>query len=498
MQFVDMSSLKLEDFPLYKEWLQQNHTVLTRGLSNSLSFYLSLDYGFKDYLTFNINGRIDASNKFGSNSNERLLPVWSVSGMWNIKETLLKETDPVTELRLRLSYGMQGNMLDGQTPNMLINQLPTNSYYNENVSTVYQFPNPNLKWEETKQTNVGLEAGFFEGRLFISGDFYYKKTNNVFSYVNVAPTNGITSYLMNNGNLENIGYSISLSATPVKINDFSWRLSTSYSANKNTVKTDAVENYELNDYLSGNAVVSGEAVGTFYSYKYLGLNSKNGIPVFDDYTDRRHLLEDKTLEEVVKLVMVNSGNREPKFNGNLYNTFTWRGITLSFNLAYSLGSKVRLFALYSPIISGVSAEANVRKEFNNRWQVPGDEKRTDIPAIINRSDEMFSVYNHHWSQHQTNKTKNFANSLWNMYDNSDLRVVSGNYLKMQNLTIRYSLQKQLLKKTPFSSASISFSTQNLFTISAKELKGQDPSQAGFAKPNLSIRPTYTIGLNVSF
>jgi len=492
MQFVDMSSLKLEDFPLYKEWLQQNHTVLTRGLTNSLSFYLSLDYGFKDYLTFNINGRIDASNKFGSNSNERLLPVWSVSGMWNIKETLLKETDPVTELRLRLSYGMQGNMLDGQTPNMLINQLPTNSYYNENVSTVYQFPNPNLKWEETKQTNVGLEAGFFEGRLFISGDFYYKKTNNVFSYVNVAPTNGITSYLMNNGNLENIGYSISLSATPVKINDFSWRLSTSYSANKNTVKTDAVENYELNDYLSG------EAVGTFYSYKYLGLNSKNGIPVFDDYTDRRHLLEDKTLEEVVKLVMVNSGNREPKFNGNLYNTFTWRGITLSFNLAYSLGSKVRLFALYSPIISGVSAEANVRKEFNNRWQVPGDEKRTDIPAIINRSDEMFSVYNHHWSQHQTNKTKNFANSLWNMYDNSDLRVVSGNYLKMQNLTIRYSLQKQLLKKTPFSSASISFSTQNLFTISAKELKGQDPSQAGFAKPNLSIRPTYTIGLNVSF
>lgn len=498
MQFVDMSSLKLEDFPLYKEWLQQNHTVLTRGLTNSLSFYLSLDYGFKDYLTFNINGRIDASNKFGSNSNERLLPVWSVSGMWNIKETLLKETDPVTELRLRLSYGMQGNMLDGQTPNMLINQLPTNSYYNENVSTVYQFPNPNLKWEETKQTNIGLEAGFFQGRLFISGDFYYKKTNNVFSYVNVAPTNGITSYLMNNGNLENIGYSISLSATPVKINDFSWRLSTSYSANKNTVKTDAVENYELNDYLSGNAVVSGEAVGTFYSYKYLGLNSKNGIPVFDDYTDRRHLLEDKTLEEVVKLVMVNSGNREPKFNGNLYNTFTWRGITLSFNLAYSLGSKVRLFALYSPIISGVSAEANVRKEFTNRWQVPGDEKRTDIPAIINRSDEMFSVYNHHWSQHQTNKTKNFAHSLWNMYDNSDLRVVSGNYLKMQTLTIRYSLQSQFLKKTPFSSASISFSTQNLFTISAKELKGQDPSQAGFAKPNLSIRPTYTIGLNVSF
>ena len=170
--------------------------------------------------------------------------------------------------------------------------------------------------------------------------------------------------------------------------------------------------------------------------------------------------------------MTKSGTREPVFSGNLFNTFTWRGITLSFNLAYSLGSKVRLFALYEPIISGVSAENNVRKEFVNRWQVPGDEKRTRIPAII---------YN-----------------LWDMYDNSDIRVVSGNYLKMQTLTLRYSLQPKLLKKTPFSSASVSFSTQNLFTISAKALKGQDPSQAGFAKPNLSVRPNYTIGLNVSF
>ena len=220
--------------------------------------------------------------------------------------------------------------------------------------------------------------------------------------------------------------------------------------------------------------------------------------MFDDYADRRHLLENKSLEEVVRMVMTNSGVREPVFNGNLFNTFTWRGITLSFNLAYGLGSKVRLFALYEPIISGVSAENNVRKEFVNRWQVPGDENHTRIPAIINRSDEMYDYYNRHWSQEQSNKTKTFAYNLWDMYDNSDIRVVSGNYLKMQTLTLRYSLQPKLLKKTPFSSASVSFSTQNLFTISAKALKGQDPSQAGFAKPNLSVRPNYTIGLNVSF
>ena len=463
-----------------------------------MSLYLSLTYGYREYFTLNVNGRTDASNKFGSRSNERLLPVWSVSGMWNIQETFLKEASWLSEMRLRMSYGMQGNMLDGQTPNMLITQQPINSYYNENVSNVYQFPNPNLKWEETKQTNIGLDMSFFNGRLNIGGDFYYKKTENVFSWVNVAPTNGLTSYLMNNGSLKNVGYSVTLSATPVKINDFAWRISTSYSANKNKTQTDAVEKYELEDYLAGTAIISGESVGTFYSYEFLGLNAQNGTPVFDDYTDRRHLLEDKSLEDVVRMVMTKSGTREPVFSGNLFNTFTWRGITLSFNLAYSLGSKVRLFALYEPIISGVSAENNVRKEFVNRWQVPGDEKRTRIPAIINRSDEMYDYYNRHWSQEQSNKTKTFAYNLWDMYDNSDIRVVSGNYLKMQTLTLRYSLQPKLLKKTPFSSASVSFSTQNLFTISAKALKGQDPSQAGFAKPNLSVRPNYTIGLNVSF
>lgn len=498
MQFVDISSLDINDYPLYKEWLLSNHPSLTRGLTNQLSFYLSLSYSYHDYFTLNLNGRTDASNKFGSRSNERLLPVWSASGMWNIRETLFKDMGWLSEARLRLSYGMQGNMLDGQTPNMLLSQKPLDAYYNENISKVDQFPNPNLKWEETKQTNIGLDLGFFDGRLNISGNFYYKKTDNLFTWVNVAPTNGMTSYLMNNGSVENIGYSISLAATPIRTRDFYWRLSTNYSNNKNTVQTDAVENYKLSDYLAGTAIVSGEPIGTFYSYKFLGLNAQNGTPVFDDFIDRKHLLEDKSLEDVVRMVMTDSGSREAAFSGNLFNTLSYRGLSLSFNLSYSLGSKVRLFALYSPVISGVSSDKNVRKEFVNRWQVPGDELWTNIPALISRSDANFTNYNTHWSQEQGNKTKVFANSLWDMYDNSDIRVVSGDYLKLSSLTLSYSLQKSLLKNTPFSSASISFSTQNLFTIAAKELKGQDPSQAGFSKPNLSIRPTYTFGLNVAF
>ena len=94
--------------------------------------------------------------------------------------------------------------------------------------------------------------------------------------------------------------------------------------------------------------------------------------------------------------------------------------------------------------------------------------------------------------------QNFASNVWNMYDNSDIRVVSGNYLKCSSMTIRYNLSSELLKKTPFSNISLSLNALNLFTLSAKELKGQDPSQAGFAKPNLSVRPSYTFQFNVTF
>ena len=216
-----------------------------------------------------------------------------------------------------------------------------------------------------------------------------------------------------------------------------------------------------------------------------------------------HEIQGKTLDEVVPMILVNSGTRDPKFSGDLNNTFTYKNWSLSLNFSYSLGSKVRLFEMYGPIINGISAAANVREEFLDRWQVPGDEKYTVYPSIISPSSPDYEHYRLHYSAPQRAVGPNsgvpaFANNVWQMYDDSDLRVVSGNYLKLQSLSFSYRLNERLLRKTRFTQLSISFNTHNCFTISAKELRGQDPSQAGFADAGLSIRPSYTIGLNVSF
>ena len=130
-----------------------------------------------------MNGRFDASNKFGSRSNERFLPVWSVSGSWNLQENILRNVEFISELRLRGSFGIQGNMLEDQSPNLIIKQGTIDPIYNENVSSIARYPNPNLRWEETQQLDGGLEVGFFKSRLSMEFSVYSKKTTDCFTTV---------------------------------------------------------------------------------------------------------------------------------------------------------------------------------------------------------------------------------------------------------------------------------------------------------------------------
>lgn len=498
LQFTDAVGITLSDYAFYESWIKQNHMTIGNNLTNMLAGYATVSYSYGNHFTLNANGRFDASNKFGDRSNEKFLPVWSVSGMWNGKENLFKRVKFVSNLQLRASFGVQGNMLDDQSPNLIIRKGTINATYGENVSNVKRFPNPNLRWEQTNSLNLTLDLELFDSRLSLSGSYFLKKTKDCFTDVEISPLNGFSSYVMNNGNLTNKGYNLGISVIPVRSNDFNWRINAYWSGNFNEVEAQTVEEYRISDYLDGRALMKGKPVGTFYSYKFLGLNPSNGVPMFDDWEERRHQLEGKPLNEVVQLVLEDSGSREPKFFGSFSTSLTYKNLGISASFVYSLGAKIRLFSLYSPIIDGVASSANVRKEFVNRWQVPGDELETDVPVILSPADAEYRNYREHYCKEPKSDIASFASNVWDMYDRSNLRVVSGNYLKCNSVTLRYNFTPQLLQKTPFSSVYLTLNATNVFTISAKELKGQDPTQAGFAKPNLSIRPAYSLGLNVSF
>ena len=139
---------------------------------------------------------------------------------------------------------------------------------------------------------------------------------------------------------------------------------------------------------------------------------------------------------------------------------------------------------------------NVRKEFSERWRQPGDERYTNIPGILSGIQFDRTLFEP-WCNNNDYK---FADNIWQMYDNSNIRVASGNFLKMQSLSLRYQFTDGFCRKLFMKSAYIGFACTNLFMICDKKLKGQDPATQSGSAPqlNMSLRPTFSFNLNVSF
>ena len=503
MSFV--SNIDFEDWPEYADWVAQNTPTLTDTKTNTVSWYASLSYSYFNYFTANVNGRIDGSNGFGDQSNDKLLPIWSASANWNISEHAWMSRPWIDLLRLKFSFGYQGNMLSDQTPVMIIQKEPLDAYYNENTASVERYPNPDLKWETTTSYNLGLEFSLFQNRLAFEGSLYWKHTKDAFMTKTISSINGVSgnSYVINGGDVDNNGYSVALTVSPVNNENFRWTLSTSWSETFNNVDSDPdSQAYERSDFLNGTAIVKGETVGTFYSYKFMGLNPTDGAPIFEDGGDNKDALRGLSRYETYTRVLEASGLRDPKISGSINTTVRYKNFRLSGSFAYSLGNKVRLFSMYSESdevnnVSSFNPEFNVHKDYLKRWKQPGDEKHTNIPAIIPQSADTYWLYSRHWSD-KYDDIQPIADDIWMMYDYGNHRVVSGNYLKCSNLSVTYEFGQLMLDKMRLSRLALTLSTSNLFTICAKELDGQAPTQSGFADIQLSDRPTYSFGLTVSF
>ena len=506
MSFVN--NINLDDYPAYKEWLASNVPSLSDQLTNTISAYASVSYSYFNYFTVNVNARVDGSNGFGDQSNDKLLPIWSASANWNISEHDWMQTSWIDFLRLKASFGYQGNMLSDQTPVMIISKKPLDSYFNENISKVERYPNPDLKWETTKSYNLGLELSLFKNKVQLEGSYYWKHTEDAFMTKTIASMNGVNgnSYVVNGGDVDNSGYSVAVTVSPINNKDVRWTLSTSFSKTFNKMQSDPDANeYELDNFLNGTALVKGKPIGTFYSYKFLGLSPVDGAPIFDDYVDNKEVLRGLSKYDTYTRVLEASGNREPTISGSLNTTVRWKNFRLSGSFAYSMGNKIRLFAMYSPEADAtmnaneIRAENNVSKDYLRRWQKPGDELHTDIPAIISPGSDAYYKYYRHWSDMSSySDIRPIANSVWNMYDYGNHRVVSGNYLKCSNLSLTYEFGEHILNKLHMSRLALTLSGANLFTICSSKLKGQTPTQSGFATIQLSDRPNYSLGLTISF
>ena len=500
-----VTGIDLEKYPSYATWLANNVPTIGDDISNKFSTYLSVTYAYKRLWRVNLNGRIDGSNKFGDRSNDKFLPIWSLSGSYDLS-SLFDKVKWMDYINLKASYGFQGNMLDSESPAMTIKKGTMDSYYNEFVSTIYGHPNPDLKWEKTNSYNIGLDMSLFDHRLELEISAYYKKTKDAFMSKTISSVNGISSYVINGGDVTNKGYSFDFTYNAIRNKNFRWTLSTSISKVINSIdsRPDA-QTYDLDNFLDGTALVKGKSVNTFYSYRFLGLSPEDGGPLFDDYFDNQAALRGLSKYDVYTTVLEASGKRDADIQGSLTNTFRYKNWRASLSLGYSLGAKTRLFAMFGSAASGgaygaeIYSEKNYSRDYMKRWQNPGDEKKTNIPAIISYSSDAYWKYNSHWStNYDYSDIPTIANNYWDMYDYSNIRVVSADYLKLQSMSVTYEMPMKTLSAIGLQRIAVTASAYNLFTICDSKLKGQTPTQGGFSTIQLSDRPSFSLGLNVIF
>ena len=464
---------------------------ITDRLSNKMSYLGIFNYSYDNRYVFNFNMRSDGSNTFGQYERYKFRPAWSMSGRWNIhNEKFMPKHGACEELALRVSYGFRGTS-PSALPYMIIRNYMYNSNYGENLAQVSSLPNANLSWEKTSTVNVGLNHSWFGGRLSGSIDFAYSKGTDLLLSRKVSLVNGQATQLYNGGSKEDYSYEMDLRGVIIK--NKTWGLSVNGNVTHTHERVLAgyeSETLDINDYLSGSIYQTGFPTDAFYSYQFDGLD-KNGLPTF------KNLHETGTMAQYFNKVLTYSGRRTPTVYGGFGMELRWKDFTLSSTFSYKLGHHVRLLSLYNGNQNMPMPYENMSSEFVNRWRKPGDEATCVIPSLSNErlSVGETSLYNVQVTYGEIVPTSN--NNLWYMYDHSDARVVKGDFIRWQNLTLRYNVAKDIIRHLGLSSATLMMQVSNLgvWAFDGK-LKGQDPEQV--QSIGMPAARTYNFSLNIGF
>lgn len=457
--------------------LAQGEAMVLNKIDNKLSEYISAVYTYDGRYVLNASARLDASNRFGQDKNKRFAPTWSVGVKWRVAaERFAKNLWWLNNLDLIASYGFQGNAVESVSPYLIAKDGGVNEYYNAYLLNISSLPYPDLGWEKTKTYNLGVDAALLDGRLNFTVN-YFKKISDVLSSRNIPRENGMKNAVVDGGEMTNTGYDFVINVIPVRTKDFTWQLSLNTSVTKNKVNKNQRIN-TLNDYLEGSAVVDGEAFSTFYSFKYNGLNDENGTPEFA-YMD--------VLNGASPLnYLVKSGKFTPDFSGGLNMMFKYRNWSLFALFNVQWGGHARLPKLYDTDNNyGIpTPEQNVSRDLALRWRKVGD--KTNIPSIPT-SEAYIDLP-------ATASVASTERKLYDMYNNSDLRVANTDFIRCRSLSLSYEFNQKWLSRIAAQRFVIKASMTNpIMWVSDSKWDGLDPETG-----NWPARRVTSLSLQVMF
>ena len=434
-----------------------------------VSFFGRVNYTLLDRYLFTATVRQDGSSRFHKNNRWGLFPSFALG--WKLKEeAFLKDVDVLSDLKLRLGYGITGqqNINSGDYPYLAVYETNKDGAYypilGEGTTYRPNAYNPDLKWEKTTTYNVGLDFGFLNNRINGAVDYYYRKTTDLLNSVFVsAGTNFKNKVLSNVGSLENSGIEFSINSKPVVTTDWTWDLGCNITYNKNEITkltTGDSENYYVaaGDNIGGGrdmkamAHAVGHPASSFYVYQQV--YDENGKPIENEFVDRngdgtingddRYFYKKPTADVLMGLT----------------SRLSYKSWDFSFSLRASLNNYV-----YNSVEAGGS-DCNPTSVYS-------------FGALNNRP--LMGV----------------ANNIQNLKDNtllSDYFVQNASFMKCDNITLGYSFKK--LFGAPIGGR-VYAAVQNVFTIT--KYKGLDPEVEKGLDNNIYPRPLTTlIGLSLNF
>ena len=434
-----------------------------------VSFFGRVNYTLLDRYLFTATVRQDGSSRFHKNNRWGLFPSFALG--WKLKEdAFLKDVDVLSDLKLRLGYGITGqqNINSGDYPYLAVYETNKDGAYypilGEGTTYRPNAYNPDLKWEKTTTYNVGLDFGFLNNRINGAVDYYYRKTTDLLNSVFVsAGTNFKNKVLSNVGSLENSGIEFSINSKPVVTTDWTWDLGFNITYNKNEITkltTGDSENYYVaaGDNIGGGrdmkamAHAVGHPASSFYVYQQV--YDENGKPIENEFVDRngdgtingddRYFYKKPTADVLMGLT----------------SRLSYKSWDFSFSLRASLNNYV-----YNSVEAGGS-DCNPTSVYS-------------FGALNNRP--LMGV----------------ANNIQNLKDNtllSDYFVQNASFMKCDNITLGYSFKK--LFGAPIGGR-VYAAVQNVFTIT--KYKGLDPEVEKGLDNNIYPRPLTTlIGLSINY
>ncbi|MDR2130273.1 MAG: SusC/RagA family TonB-linked outer membrane protein [Odoribacteraceae bacterium] len=504
-----------QQVPQYKLFEYLGRPAWTQSINKTaaLSWYGTAGYTFRNRYTVSLNGRIDGSNRFGIKTNDLFQPLWAVGANYQLKEEeFLKQEEWITYLTLRASYGTQGNVASQAYSSLVATIGTLDPEKNENYLVISAPKNPNLKWEKNYTVNAAVEFGLFKRGLSGIIEYYHKKGVDMLGSKQVSRVSGFSNIQVNWASILNRGWEFSLNSINIDTKAFRWTSLLTAGYNYNEVLDvysqptySLLTNAQRTNY-SASAVV-GKPINGLWSYEFAGLNAQ-GRPMF--YNGKMTTVTDaqgNTREERATVftgmnnidALVYSGSTMPSWQGGLTNAFYYKNFTLSALLVGSFGNVIRLRSLTTDYDFAFPAPGqNLSREFASRWRQPGDEQRTNIPVLETDPWESSLTYPYPASAQ--------------MYNNSDLRTVKGDYVRLQNLSLAYDLFSDKMRARGIQNIRFMVQGYNLHAWHTSRLKGQDPEATGavmkysatnsanvsFGNTYLPLTRSYTFSVNVQF